>query len=471
MALDFNLDPGSEIDGFHLLDQIGEGGMATIHRVTKEGIDLPLVMKAPRMAFGSHPGFFVGFEVEQMILAVLTGSHVPQFVSKGKLETNPYIVMEHIEGPLLLDYVEQPVDLPEITRLVSALATAVHDLHRQNVIHLDIKPGNVLYRANGEAVLIDFGLARHSSLPDLLETAFDELAGSTAYLSPEQVRKVRSDPRSDIFAIGVILYQLATGQLPFGTPTTSHGCRQRLYLDPIPPRCIKPELPEWLQEIILHCLEPRAADRYLTAAQVADDLNNPEYVTITERGTRLKRAGFWTVARRWLEGFKQEPVVCPPPAAHISVAPLILVALNTKNVDVTLYQAVRDAVRRVVGGESQSRVTCATVMEYSMLAGGGSNIDTEQANNQYTQCLVELRRWARPLALPDERARFLVLDSTDPVHALVEYATLNHVDHIIMGARGRSAMRWLLGNVAYKVATQAPCTVTVVRVPKAADSK
>ncbi len=464
MALYFSLDPGSEIDGFRLLDKIGEGGMATIHRVLKEGIDLPMVMKAPKMAFGSHPGFYVGFEVEQMVLAVLSGPHVPQFVSKGKLETNPYIVMEHIEGPSLQDYVDRPASIPEIARLVSALATAVHDLHRQNVIHLDIKPGNVRYRASGEAVLIDFGLARHSSLPDLLETAFDELAGSTAYLSPEQVRKVRSDPRSDIFAIGVILYQLSTGRLPFGTPTTSRGCRQRLYLDPIPPRCIKPELPEWLQEITLHCLEARSTDRHLTAAQVAYDLNNPEQVTITNRGTRLKRAGFPTVARRWLNGFRQDAVACPPPAAHIAGAPLILVALDTKNIDVALYQAVRDAVRRVVVGEAKSRIMCVSVLEFSMLTGGGSERDINMANNEYTQCLVELRRWASPLALP-ERVRFLVLDSTDPVDALVDYAKRNHVDHIIMGARGRSAMHWLLGNVAYKVSTQAPCSVTVVRVP------
>lgn len=466
MAQDFSLEPGSEIDGFRILDQIGEGGMATIHRVSKDGINLTMVMKAPKMAFGSHPGFFVGFEVEQMVLAALSGPHVPWFIAKGKLETNPYIVMEHIEGALLQDYIGQALAISEIARLVSALATAVHDLHRQNVIHLDIKPGNVLYRTNGDAVLIDFGLARHSSLPDLLETAFDELAGSTAYLSPEQVRKVRSDPRSDIFAIGVILYQLSTGQLPFGEPTTSRGCRQRLYLDPIPPRCHNPDLPEWLQEITLYCLEARAADRYATAAQVAYDLNNPQQVTITERGMRLKRAGFPTVAYRWLKGFRPEPAACPPPAAHISEAPLILVALDTKNIDVDLYQAVRDVARGMVLGETRSRMTCATVLEFSMLAGAGSNQDMDAANSKYTQCLMELRRWASPLALPEERARFLVLDSTDPVDAIVSYAKLNHVDHIIMGARGRSALQWLLGSVAYKVATQAPCTVTVVRVPK-----
>ena len=439
--------------------------MATIHRVSKEGIDLPLIMKAPKPASGSPPGAYVGFEVEQMVLAVLSGPHVPKFIAKGNLETTPYIVMEQIEGASLQDYLGQAMTVPEIARRVSALATAVHDLHRQNVIHLDIKPANVRYRASGEAVLIDFGRARHSSLPDFLETIFDVPAGSAAYISPEQVMKARFDPRSDLFAIGVILYQLSTGQLPFGAPSTKRGYRRRRYRDPIPPRCIKPDLPAWLQEITLHCLEARSIDRYLTAAQVAYDLNNPQQVTITERGTRLKRAGFLTVARRWLNGLRQEAAACPPPAAHISAAQLILVALDTKNIDVALYQAVRDAVRRVVMGYPQSRITCVTVSALSMLADG-SKQDRDAANNQYTQCLVELRRWASPLALSGERVRFLVLDSTDPVDALVEYAKLNHVDHIIMGARGRSAMRWLLGNVAYKVTTQAPCSVTVVRVPR-----
>jgi len=465
MALGFAPEPGSEMDGFRILEKIHEDGTAAIYRVSKQGIDLPLILKAPKLAFDSPPESYVGFEVEQMILPVLSGPHVPRFIAKGNLGTKPYIVMEYIEGPSLQDFIARPMTVPEIARRVSALATAVHDLHRQNVIHLGIQPGNVLYRANGEAVLIDFGLARHSSLPDFLETTFDVPAGSAAYISPEQVMKVRFEARSDLFAIGVILYQLATGTLPFGAPNTKRGYRQRLYLDPIPPRCINPELPQWFQEITLHCLEVRSSERYVTAAQVAYDLSNPEYVTLTERGTRQKRAGFLTVVRRWFDALRATPAWRPPPAAHISTAPHILVALDTSDVDVALYQALRDAARRVVASEAQSRLTCMTVLEPSHRMERDDS--HESTHSQPPQSLVELHRWARPLGLPDEKVRFLVLQAFDPVDALVEYAKANHVDHIILGARGRSAMRWLLGSVSYKVATQAPCSVTVVRVPRA----
>lgn len=462
MAFGFTPEPGSEINGFRILETIHVGVKTALYRVAKQGIDLPLIMKVPELAVGSHPDLYVEFEVEQMILPILSGPHVPRFIAKGNMGTKPYIVTEYIEGPSLQDYLEQPMTVPEIARRVAALATAVHDLHRQNAIHLDIKPGNVLYRASGEAVLIDFGRARHSSLPDFLETTFDVPAGSAAYISPEQVMQVRFDPRSDLFAIGVILYRLSTGILPFGAPSTKRGCRRRLYRDPVPPRCIKPELPEWFQEITLHCLEARSSARYITAAQVAYDLSNPEHVTLTERGARQKRAGFLTMLRRWFDALRAEPVSRPPPAAHISTAPHLLVALDTLDVDVALYQALRDAVRRVVAGEAQSRITCVTVLESSLLTEGDDSHEFT-----HSQPLMELRRWARPLALSDERVSFLVLQATDPVAALVEYAKANHVDHIMMGARGRSAMRWLLGSISYKVATQAPCSVTVVRVPRA----
>ena len=466
MVSDFTLKPGSEIDGFRILEKLGEGGMATIFRVAKDGIDLPLIMKVPKLEFGSHPGFYVGFEVEQMVLAALSGPHVPRFIAKGNLETSPYLVMELIEGPTLQDYVDQPqAAISVIVRRVSALATAVHDLHRQNVIHLDIKPANVMYRESGEAVLIDFGLARHSSLPDLLESAFDVPVGSTGYISPEQVMKVRGDPRSDIFAIGVILYHLSTGRLPFGAPTPGWGLRKRLYLDPIPPRSIRPDLPVWFQEITLHCLEARSSDRYATAAQVAYDLSNPELVTITARGTRETRAGFFSVARRWFEALSARPLSYPSPASLIAAAPHILVALDTADVDVALYQALRDAVLPVVAADAHCRITCVTVLEPSILTEGDDS--RELANSQYTQCLVEMRRWARPLELADDKARFVVLKTSDPVTALVGYATINHVNHVIMGASSQSAMRWLLGSVSFKVTTQALCNVTVVRVPRA----
>lgn len=456
------LKPGSEIDGFRLLEKIHEGGMALIYRVSKPGIDLPLIMKIPKLGFGDHPACYVGFEVEQMILTTLSGPHVPRFFGKGDLATHPYIVMECIEG-LSLGQAARRAPLPaaETARLTAALAAAIHDLHRQDVVHLDIKPENVLFRPSGEAVLIDFGLSHHARLPDLVEEEFHMPVGTAAYISPEQIMGIRCDPRSDIFALGVVIYQLATNKLPFGEPVTRSGFRKRLYLDPEPPRNINPDTPPWLQEICLHCLEVKAQSRYTIAAQVAHDLVHSDQVTLGERSIRKRNASVFTIARRWLDSLRTEPESCPPPSAHIAATPHILVALDTTQVDEAMFQALRDAVSRAMIAEQDCRITCVTVEEPSILTEGDTG--RELANSLHTQRLMELRHWAKPLGLPLEKLRFHVLEASNPAAVLVEYARANHIDQIIMGARNKSVLRRILGSVSSHVVAESPCSVTVVR--------
>src|SRR6185369_7624447 len=117
-------------------------------------------------------------------------------------------------------------------------------------------------------------------------------AGSAPYLSPEQVRGDRSDRRSDLFALGAILYELAVGEPPFGTPLSRASLADRLWRVPTPLRALRPEVPEWLQEVVLRCLEVEAAERYQSAAHVAFDLRNPEQVSVTSRGRRHRAVGF-----------------------------------------------------------------------------------------------------------------------------------------------------------------------------------
>lgn len=457
---------GSTIDGFQILEKIHEGGMAAIYRVSKSGIDLPLIMKVPKLGFGSHPACYVGFEVEQMIMEKLSGPHVPAFIAKGDMAEQPYLVMEYIEGPSLHDYLERgPANIEQIVLWGKALADALHDLHRQNVVHLDIKPANVLFRPGGTAVVIDFGLARHAHLPDLIEEAFHKPVGTSAYISPEQILSVRCDPRSDIFALGVILYQLACGHLPFGSPVNISGFRKRLYLDPKPPRAIRVDVSPWLQEIILHCLEVRAEDRYASAAQVAFDLVHHEQVTLTARAYRLKSAGLKTVMQRWYQSRSVANKPCPEPSLHLSSAPHILVALDIPRADERLLQALRELVRRAVAADAHCRITCCAVEAPSILTEEDQT--HELANSLHTQRLIEMRHWAQPLALSSEQVRFQVLDAGDPADALLDFARTHHVDQIIIGARSSSTLRRILGSVSVKVAAGALCNVTVVRVPQA----
>ena len=470
MATEQLIQVGSVIDGFHLLEKIHEGSMATIYRVSKAGLELPMVMKIPKLGFGSHPACAIGFEVEQMILEKLSGPHVPAFIAKGNRVERPYLVMEYINGSTLHDDLQQSADqaanIDQIVRWSATLADALHDLHRQNVVHLDLKPANVLFRPNGTAVIIDFGLARHAHLPDLLEEAFHEPVGTAAYISPEQILHVRCDPRSDIFALGVMLYQRASGRLPFGNPLTLSGFRRRLYLDPTPPRAIRPELPPWLQEIILHCLEVRAEDRYASAAHLAFDLRHHDQVVLTERGNRIKPAGLVTLARRWVVALSLAARPCPEPLRHLSSAPHILVALDIPHADEKLLQALRDLLRRAVAADAHCRITCLTIQ--APLPEEDQTRDL--ANSLYIQRLIEMRHWAHPLALTPEKIRFQVLEANDAADALLNFARAHHVDQIVIGARGSSALRRILGSVSAQVAAAAPCNVTVVRVPRAASN-
>jgi eukaryotic-like serine/threonine-protein kinase len=457
------LGPGSEIDGFRLGEALHVGSMATIYRLVGRDGPLPLIIKVPRLGPGERAVNVIAFEVCRMVLGALAqGPHHPTLVAFGDLETSPYLVMEFVEGVRLCDSTgHAPLPPEEVARLGSALALALHDLHRQDVVHLDLKPTNVLYRATGDAVLIDFGLAHHSHYPDLLAEELRYPVGNWVYMAPEQVLGVRCDPRSDIYALGCILYELATGRLPFGKPDTLANLRARMYRDPEPPRAIAPNVPEWLQEIILHCLEVDARNRYASSAAVAFDLANPARVEITERGTRQRGAGRIQLLRRWLRSKRFVPAPCPPPSTQIGPARIVLVALEPANTDERFFECMRRAARRHIAADEQCRIACATVVPPAAALSGERYEET--ATGRHIKHLVNLRRWAKPLELPEERVTYHVLESDKPAAALIDYATMNDVDQILMGAPRSGAATRLFPGVAALVMAEAPCSVSVVR--------
>lgn len=458
--------PGSEVDGFFLGEMIHAGSMAFIYRLTGPRGPLPLVMKIPRLGPGERAVNVIGFEVCRMVLGALgEGPHHPTLVAYGDVETIPYLVMAFVEGVRLNDWIRRaPIAPEEIARLGAAFALALHELHRKDVVHLDLKPTNVIYRASGEAVLIDFGLAHHSHFPDLLAEELRIPVGNWEYMSPEQVLGVRCDPRSDIYALGGILYELATGRIPFGRPRSIAELRKRLYRDPVPPRAIVSETPEWLQEIILRCLEVDARERYASADQVAFDLANPTRVELTERGSRRRRAGWGTLARRWLQARSFEPAPCPPPSTQKNPAPMVVVGIVTRPIDEALCEALRAAARAVVAADAHCRIACVTVVPpAAALSGEG---DEPTATVRHIRRLVELRKWARPLDLPEERLTYHVLESEKPAAALIDYARMNDAELMLVGAPRPGGGPRLLGGICAQIVAEAPCSVTVVR-PKA----
>ena len=466
------LDPAEVVDGFQLEERTHQGGMANLWRVRRtDGDDTtPLIMKVPRIKGGDDPATIVGFEVEQMIMPVLTGVHVPKFVAKGDFTRQPYIVMERIAGQSLRARFEvAPLPIDEVVEIGWKVATALHDLHRQHVIHLDVKPSNIMFRQTGEAVLVDFGLSRHDQLPDLLEEEFELPMGTGPYMSPEQVQFVRNDPRSDLFALGVMLYHLATGERPFGAPTTVRGLRRRLYTEPVPPRALRPELPPWLQELILRCLEVQPSRRHQSAAQLAFELQNPDQVALTERAERQQRSGRWVQMRRWFRALGHEPTPTASAAAQTARSPILLAAVDVAAASPALLEAVRNTVQRLLQTDPGARLACLTVMRINLIATDA--LVEADGSSKHVNLLVQLKHWAHPLnrALEPQRdvaagrITFHVLEAPDPATAIVDYAHKNQVDHIVIGARSSGGLRRYLGSVSSHVSAEAACTVTVVR--------
>ncbi len=465
------LDPGALIDGFEIEECLHAGGMAHIYTVqyapaadgSRREAEFPMAMKIPRMTAGDGAANIVSFEVEHQIMLVLTGPHVPRFVAAGDLSRTPYLVMEYVQGQTLDHWLERdaPLTPKEIASLGAAMAKAAHSLHRQNVCHLDLKPANVLIRPDGSALLLDFGLSCHAHYPDLLAEALRKAVGSPIWIAPEQVVGVRGDPRSDVFAIGVMLYQLATGETPFGEPATDGGMRQRLWMDPVPPRKRRPDLPEWLQEVILKCLEPVAAQRYPSAAHLAFDLTHPNDVRVTDRGRRTEGTGFWVHFKRWLRAAGMQYQPSPLPSQQIEQVPIVMVALPYKDVsDATLY-SLREAVARSLGIRPGARLACVTVISPS---------DTNATDNAQSETtvhrwhLTRLQQWAQPLDLTDHQTSFHVLEAGDVADAIVKYAEGNAVSMVIMGAATHGLqMQRFVATVPIKVAMEAPCTVILVK--------
>jgi eukaryotic-like serine/threonine-protein kinase len=180
---------------------------------------------------------------------------VPKFIANGDFSTEPFIVMELVPGTSLLPKLETlPLPIDEVVTIGQKVAAALDSLHRQRVVHLDVKPSNIMFRPSGEAVLVDFGLSRHLDLPDLVGEEYRLPYGTAPYMTPEQVMGQRHDYRIDFFALGVLMYFFATNQRPFGDPQKLKSLQRRLWWDPLPPRSLRKDMPPWLQEVILRRL-------------------------------------------------------------------------------------------------------------------------------------------------------------------------------------------------------------------------
>lgn len=285
------LDVGAEIDNYRLTRQLGKGATARVflgeHLVTGETV----AVKALAPVLHGDPATVRRFLAEARVTQLLLHENIVRIHDIGVFEGwQHFIVMEHVVGTSLAVEAEHgPMPLDRMAAIAVQVCVGLHVAHQRGVVHRDLKPANIycVRRPDGEGVkIVDFGLARRSHI-DFGEhrTAVGTILGTPFYMAPEQAAGVAVDARADIYSLGVILFQLATGRLPFVDPTFAGQLDAHATAPPPAPRSIHPAVPEGFEEVILTCLAKSPADRYASMAEVGRALAE----AVQRPSARLKR--------------------------------------------------------------------------------------------------------------------------------------------------------------------------------------
>src|SRR5271165_4341401 len=279
-----SLRPGDQLSHYRIEELVARSGMASIYRATDLLNGRPVAIKVPHPDMEADPVLFDRFNREIEIGQKLDHPGVMKVLDKGE-GGQVYMVMEWVDGRLLRRVMSEnrkfPVD--RARAIVIAICDALDYIHRNGVVHRDLKPENIMIGKDDRIKLIDFGIAGKAGARRLTFGKLSQIAGTPDYISPEQVRGKRGDGRSDIYSLGVILYEMLTGVTPFEGPNPFAVMNDRLVNNPVPPRELNPEISPHLQEVIYRSLEREPQDRYSTANEFAWDLEHLDQVTVSDR--------------------------------------------------------------------------------------------------------------------------------------------------------------------------------------------
>lgn len=257
--------PGENVGPYQVMEQLGQGGMATVYKAYHAALDRYVALKVLHLAFNEDSTFISRFQREARVVARLEHANIVPVYDYAEHEGRPYLVMKFIEGDTLKARLNQgPLTAPEIEQVVDSVGSALAYAHKQGVLHRDIKPSNVLISTDHVMYLADFGLARIAQDGESTLSA-DSIMGTPQYISPEQAMgKKDLDNKTDIYSLGVMLYEMVVGRVPFTADTPFSIIHDHIY-SPLPlPRMVNPEVPESVERVLLKALAKDRLDRYDT---------------------------------------------------------------------------------------------------------------------------------------------------------------------------------------------------------------
>jgi serine/threonine-protein kinase len=254
---------GQNVGPYRVMEQLGQGGMATVYEAYHASLDRYVAIKVLHPAFREDPSFTARFTREARVVAKLEHPHIVPIYDYSECEGQPYLVMKFIEGETLKARLARgPLSAEEAVRVVDAVGAALSYAHSKGILHRDIKPSNVLLAPDGGIYLADFGLARIAQSGESTLSS-DMLLGTPHYISPEQAQgKKDLDAGTDIYSLGVVMYELAVGRVPFNADTPFSIIHDHIFT-PLPmPRQLNPKVPAGVERVLLKALSKNRADRY-----------------------------------------------------------------------------------------------------------------------------------------------------------------------------------------------------------------
>jgi serine/threonine-protein kinase len=282
------LHPGDKLDHFQIDSLVARSGMASIYKATDTRNGAQVAVKIPHPEVESEPVFFERFQREENIGTKLDHPAVMKVFAVPD-RSQVYMVMEWVDGKLLRYILkeEKKLSAERATRITIGICKALEYIHANGVVHRDLKPENIMVGPNDSVKLIDFGIAGQEGARRLTFAKLSNLMGTPDYISPEQVKGKRGDGRSDIYSVGIMLYEMLTGEVPFKGPSPFAVMNDRLMNYPVPPRELNPQITPQMQEIIYRAIERDPSNRYARARDFVSDLEHQDQVGVSDERLEL----------------------------------------------------------------------------------------------------------------------------------------------------------------------------------------
>jgi serine/threonine protein kinase len=263
------LQPEQQVGPYRIIQQIGQGGMATVYKARHERLDRFVAIKVMHQAFAEDPTFHARFEREAKIIAGMEHPNIVPVHDFAEVDGQPYLIMKYIEGRTLKQtLIKQALSLADILRIMTPIADSLDYAHRMGVLHRDIKPSNIIIAPSGTPYLTDFGMARIAQAGESTISA-DMMLGTPQYISPEQaLGRTTLDARTDLYSFGVVLYELIVGQVPYSGDTPYSIIHDHIYR-PLPqPSAVNPQVTPAVEAVLVRALDKDPAKRYASAGEM-----------------------------------------------------------------------------------------------------------------------------------------------------------------------------------------------------------